>query len=41
MATSQQQIALYKEGRLDLTAQAYLQGKFTSYTAAAKVYDVT
>ena len=41
MATSQQQIALYKEGRLDLTAQAYLQGKFTSYTAAAKAYDVT
>ena len=40
MATPQQQVASYKEGRLELAIQAYQQGKFQSYRAAAKAYDV-
>ena len=40
MATPKRQIALYKEGRLELAVQAYKQGRFSSYTAAAKAYDV-
>ena len=40
MATSQQQAALNKEGRLELAIQAYRQGRFSSYTAAANAYDV-
>ena len=41
MATQQRQEASYKEGRLELAVQAYLQGKFRSYTAAANAYDIT
>ena len=41
MATQQRQAASYKEGRLDLAVQAYLQGKFRSYTAAVNAYDVS
>ena len=40
MATPLSQLALYKEGRLQLAAQAYKIGQFQSYTAAAKAYNV-
>ena len=40
MSTPQRQAALYKEGRLDLALQAYLQGKFQTPTTAAIVYNV-
>jgi len=40
MATLLSQLALYKEGRLQLAAQAYKTGQFLSYTAAVKAYDV-
>jgi hypothetical protein len=33
-------LALHKEGRLELAVQAYKDGNFSSYTAAAKAYDV-
>jgi len=41
MALSRQQVALHKESRLELAVQAYKQGLFSSYTAAATAYDVT
>ena len=40
MATPQQQIAVRKESRLELAIQAYDQGRFLSYTATAKAYDI-
>src|SRR6266513_2727052 len=40
MATSQQQDALFREGRLDLAIDAYKQGQFSSFRAAASTYDV-
>jgi len=40
MAPPQQQITIQKEGRLELAIQAYKQGRFSSYRAAAKAYDV-
>jgi predicted DNA-binding WGR domain protein len=40
MATLQQQVALHREGRLDLAIQAYHQGRFKSVKAAASAYDV-
>jgi hypothetical protein len=40
MATPQQQVASYKEGRLDLAMQAYHQGQFKSVKAVASAYDV-
>ena len=40
MATPQQQAALHKEGRLELAIQAYKQGRFRGYRAAAITYDV-
>jgi hypothetical protein len=41
MAAPLSQLALHKEGRLELALQAYKEGKFSSYTAAAEAYDVT
>jgi hypothetical protein len=40
MATPLSQLALHKEGRLELAVQAYKKGHFSSYTAAANAYDV-
>ena len=40
MSTSNEQAALYQEGRLELAIQAYQRGDFQSYRAAAKAYDV-
>jgi hypothetical protein len=40
MSTSNEQVALHQEGRLELAIQAYKQGAFKSYRAAAKAYDV-
>ena len=40
MATPRQQLAIQKEGRLELAIQAYNQGRFRSYRAAAKAYDI-
>jgi hypothetical protein len=41
MATQQQQVTIQKEGRLESAIQAYNQGHFSSYSAAAKAYDIT
>ena len=41
MATSKQQAALYKEGRLELAIQAFKNSLFQSYRAAVKAYDVS
>jgi hypothetical protein len=41
MAPPQRLDAIHKEGRLQLALQAYLQGEFQSYTAAANTYDVS
>jgi hypothetical protein len=40
MAAPPSQLALYKEGRLELAVQAYKKGSFKSYSAAAAAYDV-
>lgn len=40
MPASKQQVALYKEGRLELAIQAYKRGEFQSLRATAKAYDV-
>ena len=40
MATPLSQLALYKEGRLQLAAQAYKTGQFLSYTTAVKAYNI-
>ena len=40
MATSKQQAAIQKEGKLELALQDYLQSKFQTSTAAAKAYNV-
>ena len=40
MATPLSQLALHKEGRLELAVQAYKKGHFSSYTAAVNAYDV-
>jgi hypothetical protein len=41
MASSQQEKAIHREGRLALAAQAYHTGKFRSYRAAADSFDVS
>lgn len=40
MAPPKRQEALHREGRLELAVQAYKQGHFRSYRAAARAYDV-
>ena len=40
MAPPKRQEALHREGRLELAVQAYNQGHFRSYRAAARAYDV-
>ena len=40
MAIPLSQLALYKEGRLQIAAQAYKTGQFLNYTTAAKAYNV-
>jgi hypothetical protein len=40
MAPQRQQAALFQQGRLELAVQAYQAGKFQSYRAAAKAFDV-
>jgi len=40
MATPLSQLALRKEGRLELAIQAYKKGHFLSYTVAANAYNV-
>ena len=40
IAISDQQAALYKEGKLELAIQAYQQGKIQSYKNAAIIYSI-
>ena len=40
MATLQQKEALYQEGRILLSINAYKQGQFTSFRKATSTYDV-
>jgi len=40
MATPQQQEALFKEGRILLSLNAYKQGQFISFRKATSTYDV-
>ncbi len=40
MPPPQQQETLFQEGRIDLAIQAYKQGQFSSFRAAAKTYNV-